>query len=96
LATDVREELCLQLHDAFVSAEHFLFPVAQLGRGETFGIRECLASLILDRHARRIRFRDFNEVSEHAIKPDPEISDSTARAFSGFERCDDLFRVPTN
>src|ERR1051326_4610965 len=56
LPADVREKFCLQLYDAFFSAEHFLFPVAQLGRGEALRIRERLASFVFDRNACRIRF----------------------------------------
>src|SRR6185369_3701157 len=95
LTADVREQLRLELHDAFFSAEYFLFPVAQLRRGVPFSIRECLASLVLNRHARRIRFRDFNVVTKDTIETNAQIIDSAASAFSGFECGDDLFRVTT-
>jgi len=94
--TDFGEELCFELDDTLFGAEHFLFPVAQLGRGEAFGIRECLASLILNRHARGIRLRDLDVVTEDAVETDTQIINSAASAFSGFKRCDDLFRITTD
>src|SRR6185503_6887039 len=95
LPANVCEQLCLELHDPFFSAEHFLFPIAQLGCREAFRIRECLTPLVLGWYARGIRLRDLDEVSKDAIETNAQVVYATARTFAGFERRDDLFSVAT-
>ena len=93
LAADCGEQFRLELNDSFVGSEHFLFPLAQLRRGEAFGIGERLAAFVLDRNASGVGFRNLDEVTENAIETNTQVTDTAARAFAGFEGGDDLFRV---
>src|SRR6185369_3850274 len=95
-ATHFAKQLRLELNDSLVSAEHFLFPLAQLGRREPFGIRERLAPFILNRNAHGVRFGNLDDVTKHAVETDAQVTDAPACAFGGFEGGDDLFRVATD
>ena len=47
LPADERKDLRFKLEDAFFCAQNFAFPFFQGGRGESFGVRQSLATFIV-------------------------------------------------
>ena len=67
LVAQFLKKLILDLTRPFVRAENFSFHLFELRRDETFATDGRLFSRVMRRHARKIRFRYFDEITEDRV-----------------------------
>ena len=91
--TDFHEELALDLDNAFVGREYFVFVFFSFRRREALGVDQSLFALVIRRREMHVGLRNFDVVTKNLVEANFQGTDTGAFAFALFHASDDLFAV---